>query len=651
MPTFLSQFKIYNGTFSDESIWTIFLRPFPFLLSPVTWFNFIGFSMPIVLVDVVALCSATIYTITYHFDASEIGLTGVSNFVGIIPAVIVAGPLSDRWIVWMSQRNRGIYEPEFRLLFMQGMLFCVFGLVGWGIGYEHHVAWIGAVGCGVMISFGTIVSGATVLAYVIDTHGTNAFHVLTLNAFARSMIAYAMTFFVNGLVLSAGVKLCLLVLAALQAGCWLSWIPMYVYGKRARSFIARHPRLFRRDLPVLDSDSGDSMPSVPSLGPGSRPDSGSKGIESTGRGEVEGPSVPRKWSGSSHIPSALQNMIEQSMMHTYGLIITYPNASDSGVVPSSTPSQTLANSANTTVCGGPGGFALAGICRVDPVREVMQTRLLDTHTEQFVEKDPADNDTRYAILSHTWDQTGEQTYKQPEKIQKRHTLSILTSLISRLGSIWSDADLSPKIRDACAEAFRYIWIDSCCIDKTSSSELPDAVNLMHACKDGSSFNKSRWFARGWTPQELLAPPYLLLLPQDWKLLGSKLALVVLVHRTTNISPEALLEPQSLDKFSVAQRLSWAAKRKTTRVEARAYALLGIFNINMPILYGERARAFRRQEEEILETQPWHVQSLLAPSLDRFAHGGLISTVPHEDVFQRLPGARLRLPAPDYAFSL
>ncbi|PIL28594.1 hypothetical protein GSI_08635 [Ganoderma sinense ZZ0214-1] len=343
-------------------------------------------------------------------------------------------------------------------------------------------------------------------------------------------------------------------------------------------------------------------------------------------------------------------------------------------------------------------------------------RLLDTHTGQFVEKDPADEDTRYAILSHTWDQDGEQTYKQLKKIQKRHTPSSLTSLISRLSSIWSDTDLSPKIRDACAYAradgFRYIWIDSCCIDKSSSSELSEAINSMYAwygradicyaylasvpadedhSKDGSSFRTSRWFARGWTLQELLAPPHLVFLSHDWKLLGSKLALVELVHRTTNISPEALLEPQSLDKFSVAQRLSWAAKRKTTRVEDRAYALLGIFDINMPILYGEGERAFRRLQEEIMrripdqslfawldlrhlvyphstshappsdkgedgrlwvlqETQPRHVQSLLAPSLDRFAHGGLVSAVPHEDVFQRLPGARLRLPAPDCAFT-
>ena len=347
-------------------------------------------------------------------------------------------------------------------------------------------------------------------------------------------------------------------------------------------------------------------------------------------------------------------------------------------------------------------------------------RLLDTYTGQFVEKDPTDNDTRYAILSHTWDKAGEQNYKELKKIQERHDTSGRFLWRNSLSPIWKDAELSPKIRDVCAYAradgFRYIWIDSCCIDKTSSSELSEAINSMYAwygqadvCyayladvptnedheKDGSCFRKSRWFTRGWTLQELLAPRHLVFLSENWKLLGSKFALMELVHRTTNVSPEALLEPRSLDKFSVAQRLSWAAKRETTRVEDRAYSLLGIFDINIPILYGEGERAFRRLQEEIMrripdqtlfawldvehlifppsrfdkplpvssnlfdqysslwvleETQPRHVQSLLAPSLDRFADGGRITTIPHEELFQRFPGSDLRLPAPDYAFT-
>ena len=203
-------------------------------------------------------------------------------------------------------------------------------------------------------------------------------------------------------------------------------------------------------------------------------------------------------------------------------------------------------------------------------------------------------------------------------------------------SIWNDPELSPKIREACAVArkngYRYIWIDSCCIDKSSSSELSEAINSMYKWYDladvcyayladvprppkeddramGYAFRKSRWFGRGWTLQELIAPFWVEFLSQDWVPIGSKHALVNLVQSVTNIDEKALLRLEPLDAFSVAQRLSWAAGRETTRVEDRAYSLLGIFNINMPTLYGEGDHAFRRLQEQIMHRIP--DQSLFA----------------------------------------
>ena len=75
------------------------------------------------------------------------GLTNLGGIVGIVLAMLVTGPLNDWGIVWMSQRNRGIYEPEYRLVFMLGMLFGVFGYVGWAVGNDNRMPWIGAVAC------------------------------------------------------------------------------------------------------------------------------------------------------------------------------------------------------------------------------------------------------------------------------------------------------------------------------------------------------------------------------------------------------------------------------------------------------------------------------------------------------------------------
>ena len=165
-----------------------------------------------------------------------------------------------------------------------------------------------------------------------------------------------------------------------------------------------------------------------------------------------------------------------------------------------------------------------------------------------------------------------------------------------------------------------MWIDSCCIDKSSSSELSEAISSMYQwyglaamCYtyladvppgDGheanrSPFRRSLWFQRGWTLQELIAPINMVFLSNNWKPIGSKHALNGLVESITKISCRALLHLEPLSSFSVAQRLSWAAERETTKKEDRAYSLLGIFDITMPILYGEGDRAFRRLQEQIM----------------------------------------------------
>ncbi len=257
-----------------------------------------------------------------------------------------------------------------------------------------------------------------------------------------------------------------------------------------------------------------------------------------------------------------------------------------------------------------------------------------------------------------------------------------------VASIWYDSRLSRKVRDACAFARRhgysYLWIDSCCIDKTSSSELSESINSMFqwyagaaVCytfladvppgedpdADGSRFRLSRWFTRGWTLQELVAPSELLFLSSDWELVGSKRQLATLVEAISGVDREALLREKPLNKFSVAQRLSWAAQRETTRIEDRAYSLLGIFGISMPTLYGEGEGALRRLQEEIMRRipdqslfawrnvyvppeLPWeqsarrfecsvyreeYDMSFLAPSLEVFNQKQKIVTVPHNEV--------------------
>lgn len=114
-----------------------------------------------------------------------------------------------------------------------------------------------------------------------------------------------------------------------------------------------------------------------------------------------------------------------------------------------------------------------------------------------------------------------------------------------------------------------------------------------------SFWESRWFTRGWTLQELIAPSIVVFFTLDWLMIGTRNDLIHAIASITKISRKFLVYG-NLSQFSVAQKMSWACRRQTTRVEDEAYCLLGLFGVNIPLLYGEGKRAFFRLQEAIMK---------------------------------------------------
>ncbi|KAI0740640.1 heterokaryon incompatibility protein-domain-containing protein [Earliella scabrosa] len=229
-------------------------------------------------------------------------------------------------------------------------------------------------------------------------------------------------------------------------------------------------------------------------------------------------------------------------------------------------------------------------------------------------KDHEAVDGGYAILSHTWG-PNEQTFQE---------IQVLCEQCRTTGE--NPRDRAPeKIKQSCLLAerygFRWIWIDTCCIDKTSSTELSEAINSMFTwysfaevcfayledvpsdCKLGaldSAFRRARWHTRGWTLQELIAPQVVIFISQDWKRLGDKAHLADLIEGITGVWADVLRYERPCTEISVATRMWWASIRRTTRVEDEAYCLMGLFQINMPTLYGEGRQAFQRLQHEIIK---------------------------------------------------
>jgi len=221
----------------------------------------------------------------------------------------------------------------------------------------------------------------------------------------------------------------------------------------------------------------------------------------------------------------------------------------------------------------------------------------------------------YAILSHTWGADDDEiSFKDVKKNRARSK-----PFGYRKARFCGEQALRDDIH--------FFWVDTCCIKQESSQEVGEAVNSMyrwyhnavicyvyladvtvgaasHRDTDSelawlSDFRSSRWFTRGWTLQELLAPMSIEFYSQDGYRLGDRTTLLAQIQWATGIAEAALLG-SPLSNFSVEERISWARKRTTKREEDAAYSLLGLFGIHMPLIYGEgRRNALKRLQREIV----------------------------------------------------
>ena len=278
-------------------------------------------------------------------------------------------------------------------------------------------------------------------------------------------------------------------------------------------------------------------------------------------------------------------------------------------------------------------------------------RLLNTTSLQFQEFFDEQR-PKYAILSHRWG-SDETSFKDFSKGRKQ------------------DSEGHQKILSFCefakARGHEWVWADTCkieplqshgllsphlqtsagCIDKSSSAELSEAINSMFRWYFDSdtcyaylsdvnptadymdSFRKSNWFTRGWTPQELLAPAQVKFCDAQWNVFCDKRSKFHTISKFTHIEPEYLVGRGLAHTASIATRMAWASRRKTTRKEDVAYCMLGIFEINMPLLYGEGDKAFLRLQAELVRKS--NDQSILAwhPVTTVFNGGHMLALSPRD----------------------
>jgi hypothetical protein len=269
------------------------------------------------------------------------------------------------------------------------------------------------------------------------------------------------------------------------------------------------------------------------------------------------------------------------------------------------------------------------------------------HTKDLVLKTFTDaNCPPYAILSHTW---------EDEELSFGDVQTLGFQYNTPPAKRASLEKLKLSCKQAQLDRLEWIWNDTCCIDKSSSAELTESINSMYKWYAESDLcyafmvdvtsmddlKTSRWFRRGWTLQELIAPRTVLFYSVDWNKIAEKREIRDEISAITGI-PQLILDGRPPEGCNVAQRLSWASNRETTREEDMAYCLLGLFDVAMPPIYGEGlTNAFLRLQDELLKRTADQTLFLWTPTHEPY-NQGLLATSPqafcnHRKCFQWLPG--------------
>nr|OQO21159.1 hypothetical protein B0A51_11583 [Rachicladosporium sp. CCFEE 5018] len=296
----------------------------------------------------------------------------------------------------------------------------------------------------------------------------------------------------------------------------------------------------------------------------------------------------------------------------------------------------------------------------------VKMRLLNVHDYSFRDFH-GDNTEPYVITSHRWS-NDEATYKDVRK--QRNTASVGWAKIKGFcEQVRHSNDILQNLNDSTVSDG--LWIDTACIDATSAAEVQESINSMFRWYHDSiechayladvlpfsatrgraevlgDFAESEWFQRGWTLQELLAPRTVIFITQNWEVIGHKCSqcdttsscrgagplLNAEIAQITGIPEIVLQDFEKSRALSVEEKIKWQQGRRTTKLEDQAYCLLGIFDVYMPLIYGEGLRAVYRLERTILEEaqRPW--KSLLSFNI-AVALSASFSTMSESRRFQR-----------------
>lgn len=240
--SFLRELLPYDGYWDRTSFWRTLIRPFFILASPMVAWATLQFTTSVSWLVLISITLSQIFSAPpYSFSITAVGASNLASFVASLIGTALAGPLVDGLATFLSKRNKGVFEPEFRLPIMSTyLLFTGAGFFAWGQSLHNEDPWpIPVIVCLGLINLGVQLGTTGIVTYIVDCHREQAAEAFAIMNFVKSFFAFGLTFYSNDWIAVQGVRNCFFVIGGITVAVALLTVPMYVLGKRARSWTHR----------------------------------------------------------------------------------------------------------------------------------------------------------------------------------------------------------------------------------------------------------------------------------------------------------------------------------------------------------------------------------------------------------------------------
>ncbi|KAL4917706.1 major facilitator superfamily domain-containing protein [Aspergillus aurantiobrunneus] len=241
--SYIRELLPYSGYVNHVSFWNTLIRPVYLIASPAVIWAVLLFTTCISWLVLISLSISQIFSAPpYSFSVGAVGATNVSSFVASLIGTVVAGPLVDGVASRLSKMNKGIFEPEFRLpIMVTYLLFTATGFFAWGQSLENLDPWpVPVIVCLGLINLGVQLGTTGVVTYVVDCHREKASEAFATMNFVKNIFSFGLTFYTNAWIDTQGVRNVFFTIGGITIGVTLLTVPMYIWGKRSRSWVHRH---------------------------------------------------------------------------------------------------------------------------------------------------------------------------------------------------------------------------------------------------------------------------------------------------------------------------------------------------------------------------------------------------------------------------